>query len=437
MKNILKIIVIVFISVAFVVIMLSCKKDKATPPILTTAEPSEITQKTVTCGGNITSDGGEEIIIAGICWSTSANPSIKDKHTNDAKEPGSFTSKLTGLVPDTKHFIRAYAYNKAGAGYGNEVTFTTSPIALATLTTSDVTSITSNSAISGGNITDDGGGIITARGVCWAKYANPTVTGEHTTDGTGTGGFISNINCLSFATTYYVRAYAINSAGTTYGDQQIFTTPGTNPIIFNPDLTYGSVSDLDGNCYKTIQIGTQTWMAENLKTTKYNNGDLIGTTTPMELDISNESTPSYQWSYSESHTAVYGRWYTWYAVTDTRNVCPTGWHVPSNVEWTTLIDYFGETSVAYDKLRESGNTHWRYCMSAPDVSNENGFTALPGGIRPPSFYDHYIGEMGNFWSTTEYDVLSARSLDLGFCFGELSQSTTSKKYGLSIRCLKD
>lgn len=76
-------------------------------------------------------------------------------------------------------------------------------------------------------------------------------------------------------------------------------------------------------------------------------------------------------------------------------------------------------------------------MSAPDVSNESGFTALPGGIRPPSFYDHFIGEMGNFWSTTEYDVLSAKSLDLGFCFGELGQSTTSKKYGLSIRCLKD
>lgn len=422
MKNILKIIVIVFISVAFVVIMHSCKKDKATPPILTTVEPSEITRKTVTCGGNITSDGGEEIIIAGICWSTSANPSIKDKHTNDTKDLGSFTSNLTGLTPNTKYYIRAYAYNKAGEGYGNEITFTTSPIALATLTTADVTSITSSSAISGGNITDDGGGIITARGVCWATNSNPTVTEEHTTDGTGIGSFISNITGLSDGTLYYVRAYATNSAGPAYGTQVQLLT---------------KVEDADNNLYSTVVIGTQVWMAENLKTTRYNNGDLIGTTSPMELDIYNESTPSYQWSYSESHTAVYGRWYTWYAVTDTRNVCPTGWHVPSNVEFKTLMDYFGDKKVAYDKLRESANAHWRYCMGAPDVSNESGFTALPGGIRPPSPYDHYIGEMGNFWSTTEYDVLNARSLDFGFCPWDLSQSPTNKKYGLSVRCLKD
>ena len=411
MKNILKIIFIVFISVAFVVIMHSCKKDKATPPILTTAEPSEITQKTVTSGGNITSDGGEEIIIAGICWSTSANPSVKDKHTNDAWEIGSFTSNLIGLTPNTKYYIKAYAYTKAGVGYGNLVSFTTLPIAGATLTTTEVTFITFNSALSGGDITSDGGATVTAYGVCWSVSQNPTIDDSHTTDGAGIGSFTSDMNCLSYATTYYVRAYATNSVGTVYGDQQSFTTQGTNPIIFNPNLTYGSVTDMDGNCYKTIQIGTQTWMAENLKTTKYNNGDLIGTTTPMELDISDENTPSYQWSYySESNTAVYGRWYTWYAVTDTRNVCPTGWHVPSNVELTTLINYFGDKNVAYDKLRESGNTHWRYCMGAPDVSNECGFTALPGGIRPPIFYDHYIGEMGNFWSTTEYDVLNARSL---------------------------
>lgn len=102
-----------------------------------------------------------------------------------------------------------------------------------------------------------------------------------------------------------------------------------------------SVKDIDGNAYRTITIGTQVWMAENLKTTRYRNGDLIETTTPATLDIEGERTPEYQWAYdgNESNVATYGRLYTWYVATDSRNVCPTGWHVPSDDEWIVLTDY--------------------------------------------------------------------------------------------------
>jgi uncharacterized protein (TIGR02145 family) len=108
-----------------------------------------------------------------------------------------------------------------------------------------------------------------------------------------------------------------------------------------PDKKPSTVTDGDGNIYGKVIIGTQVWLTENLKTTKYRNGDLIGTTTPAGLDIYDEVTPKYQWAYAgnEDNVATYGRLYTWYAITDTRNVCPTGWHVPSDAEWLTLENY--------------------------------------------------------------------------------------------------
>jgi lysophospholipase L1-like esterase len=239
MRNSIKLVGLFFLMLT--VLLHSCKKDKATPPILTTTEPTSITQKTVTSGGNITSDGGEDIIVAGICWSTSTGTSVKDNHTNDAKEVGSFESKLTGLTPNTKYYLKAYVYTKAAVSYGNEVSFTTLPIAGATLTTTEVTSITTNSAISGGNITSDGGGTISARGVCWSNSANPTTENSHTSDGTGTGSFASNITGLTANTTYHVRAYAINSAGTAYGSDVSFTTAVTPTT---PTITTAAVSDI-------------------------------------------------------------------------------------------------------------------------------------------------------------------------------------------------
>ena len=197
------------------------------------------------------------------------------------------------------------------------------------------------------------------------------------------------------------------------------------------------MADINGNVYKTIANGTQIWMAENLKTTRYRNGDLIGTTTPAILNIISESTPKYQWAFdgNESNVAIYGRLYTGYAVTDSRNVCPTGWHLPADAEWSTLTTHLGGADVAGDKLKETGLGHW---LSPNTIStNSSGFTALPGSIR----YDYggfsSIGDYGGWWSATDYSATDAYMRSLYYTFSSVNRGHSNKRNGLSIRCVKD
>ncbi|OFY61042.1 MAG: hypothetical protein A2Y71_08580 [Bacteroidetes bacterium RBG_13_42_15] len=201
------------------------------------------------------------------------------------------------------------------------------------------------------------------------------------------------------------------------------------------------VMDIDANTYNTVGIGSQLWMAENLKTTKYRNGDLIGTTDPATLDIDAETTPEYQWAANgnESNVTVYGRLYTWYAANDSRDVCPTGWHVPSDEDWTTLATYLGGGDVAGGKLKETGTTHW----VSPNLgaTNETGFTALPGGIRQDNIFI-YFGDIAGFWwsSTTATEITTppyAYYRSMGYSNSGLTKNAGTKHYGLSVRCIKD
>ncbi len=206
------------------------------PPTVTTSSVTDITQISANCGGNVTSGGGADVTARGVCWSTSQNPTIDDSKTTDGTGTGTFTSSLTGLIPDTTYYVRAYATNSAGTGYGSQKQFHTPPNpVLPTVTTSSVTDITQTSASCGGNVTSDGGADVTARGVCWSTSQNPTIDDSKTTDGTGTGTFSSNLTGLSPDTTYYVRAYATNSAGTGYGSQVEFhTSNGSSHWSFSP-----------------------------------------------------------------------------------------------------------------------------------------------------------------------------------------------------------
>lgn len=203
------------------------------------------------------------------------------------------------------------------------------------------------------------------------------------------------------------------------------------------DQESADIIDGDGNSYTSVTIGTQTWMVENLKTTKYLNGDLIGTTNPATLNISGESTPKYQWaSYgNEGNVPVYGRLYTWYAVTDSRAVCPKGWHVPSDSEWTTLSTYLGGENVAAGKLKEQGTTHW----TTPNTgaTNEYGFTAIPAGDRDPSSGFWAFGTSSLWWSATEYDAISVYCRALNSNSSSVENFHGGKKSGFAVRCLKN
>ena len=197
-------------------------------PTVVTSDVAEITTNSATCGGNVTSDGGADVVERGICWSTNANPTINDNHVASGSGMGSYTASMTGLASNTIYHVRAYATNEAGTAYGENKTFTTleggGTIVLPTVTTADVTEITSESAVSGGEVTSDGGGNVTSRGVCWSTSPNPTIEDSFTTDGNGIGSFVSDLTGLSSSTTYYVRAYATNEAGTAYGLDKEFTT---------------------------------------------------------------------------------------------------------------------------------------------------------------------------------------------------------------------
>ncbi len=305
------------------------------------------------------------------------------------------------------------------------------------LTTTAVTDITGTTAKSGGTITSDGGATITARGACWSTSQSPTISDNKTTDGTGIGTFVSNISSLTATTTYYLRAYATNSNGTGYGSVISFTTT---------DVFSTFTDSRDGTVYKTVSIGDQIWMAENLKylpsVTGPDSGSLI---TPYYYvhgysgtDINAaKSTPNY---------TTYGVLYNWPAAmagsssssfnpSGVQGVCPPGWHLPSDAEWTELTDYLGGEGESGAKLKETGNTHWDNPNTG--TTNETGFTALPGGNRGYDGTFGGIGGYGYWWSASETITSKAWGRGLSSSYSGVYRDHYNKELGYSVRCLKD
>ena len=400
-------------------------------PSLTTKLVTSIGTNSAVSGGEITSEGGLAITEKGVCWSTTTNPTIADNKSMEGAGTDSYTSKLDGLEDGVTYYVRAYATNSKGTNYGNEVSFTTFAFNKPTLTTNSISDISVSGAVSGGVISSDGGAPITAKGICWSTTSNATIANNKTNEGIGVVSFTSQITGLQEGVMYYVRAYATNSKGTSYGQEVSFKT-------FNSST---SITDIDGNIYKKVTIGTQTWMAENLKTSKYNDGTVIPNITD-NTNWTNLTTGA--WSYYNNdavNNAKYGKLYNWYAVSSStngnKNVCPTGWHVPTDAEWTVLTDYLGGKSVAGGKMKEVGTTSWN--SPNTDATNISLFTGLPGGNRYGDGSYDLIGDYGYWWSSTEANTSQAWALGLGYRsdYASIDSYFNFKYFGLSVRCLRD
>jgi uncharacterized protein (TIGR02145 family) len=293
------------------------------------------------------------------------------------------------------------------------------------VTTDHVTNIGKTTATCGGTVSSDGGADVTGRGVCWSTIQSPTISDSLTLDGAGTGKFTSSLTGLTVNTRYYYRAYATNSEGTAYGDEKSFTT------------RTDTFTDVDGNIYNSQTIGSQQWMVENLRTTRFNDGtDIPQVTDTTAWDTLD--TPGYCWydNNPSKNKATYGAFYNWYTI-NTEKLCPDGWHVPSNEDWFDLANYLGGEMLAGGKLKDIGESYWKSPNTA--ASNITGFSALPGGLRGDNGVFGYMGNLGAWWASdgSVYYPDKASFWTLTYNSGSLIYGTWPKVSGFSVRCLKD
>jgi uncharacterized protein (TIGR02145 family) len=616
----------------------TCRENKTAPRGLITASVTEISCTTALSGGAVMNDGGASVISMGVCWDTSAYPTIDNNRTTESGGLGSFTSNITQLIPHTTYFVRSYATNNEGTSYGAAISFITlgeAPVAVtteatailftsaslngtvnanflsttvtfeygtttnygnsidasqSTLTgdstthvninltgllpgtvynfriktvndlgtvygdnysfktlipiayTSEATNITVTSATLNGlanphglnsslvfmygqdippynevvyndssaaipsstnadeetpiistmaglkpgteyhyflkmvndlgtfkssyrifrtltptvtttSATKISGSSATLKGIVNASNADLHLHFEYEKDVNSTGNKTISatpynvsgntdkeasafITGLSAATKYSYRFVAVTSGGFVAGYYKSFTTKG---LVFNTSLVYDTIWDIEDNPYLSIQIGTQTWMAENLKTTKYNDGTSItGFTTDMP-----STTGAYRWyGNSGDYSADYGAMYNWSAVSSGK-LCPVGWHVPDDDDWTQLVTYLGGETIAGGKLKETGTTHWNSPNSGAD--NSSGFSAVGAGnnqdmfgLTDPWGSQWNLKVLSYFWSDTDCDNDCARVFILhDNSAGTQLSGSYSKKYYCSVRCLKN
>ena len=395
-------------------------------PTVTTNSVTNITSNSATCGGNVTSGNGT-VSARGICWSETSEPKINNLYSEESNEGtgiGSFTSSMTNLKANTTYYVRAYATNEAGTSYGAQKSFTTlgeePEIVLPTVTTNSVTNITSNSATCGGNVTSDGNGTVTARGICWSETSEPKINNlysEESNEGTGTGSFTSSMTNLKANTTYYVRAYATNEAGTSYGDVKSFKTLPSTGIA---------------NGHDWVDLG----LPSGLKWATCN----VGANSPED----------------------YGKYYAWgETITKSEyNVdnCPTFGLSISQLQTQGYIDSEGNLTAQYDAARANWGGTWRMPTKAEqeellnncswtwttrngvngyNVEGPNGNSIfLPAaGYRDGSSLS-YGGIYGFYWSSTPYDDSSYVNYAYSLHFNDGFEAVDwdyNRTYGLTVR----
>ena len=392
---------------------------------VTTNNVTSITANSAVCGGNVSSDGGNTITARGICWSTSQKPTTEDNATYSGTGIGSFTANITGLEEGTTYYVRAYAVNSQGTAYGTQKTFTTTTTGsgsseeLPTVTTNGVTSVTENSAVCGGNVTSDGNATVTVRGVCWSTSQNPTTNDNTTYNGSDTGSFTSNISGLTAGTTYYVRAYAVNSQGTAYGMQKTFTTTTTGGGGGGGGATTGTI-----NGHDWVDLGLPSglkWATCNVGANQphgYGNYYAWGeTSTKNSYDEDNSRT------FGKSMSDISGN-----ARYDTaRDNWGRTWRLPTKREMEEL-----ENKCTWQWTTQSGVRGYK-------VTGPNGNSIfLPASGYYMCLSKNRVGEAGYYWtSTPEEPVSHDEAYYLGFKHNSVDVSKFCRYEGRTIRAVKD
>jgi uncharacterized protein (TIGR02145 family) len=401
---------------------------------LTTTVASQITSTSARSGGSISANGGSDITERGVVYATTQNPTTSNTKVNAGTTGiGTYIVNLTGLTSNTTYFVRAYAINSSGTAYGNEISFTTTGGSLATVTTSAATNVAITSASVGGNVTADGGATVTARGVCYGTSPNPTIANSVVNSGSGLGNFTSNLSGLSPATLYYARAFATNAGGTAYGNEISFTTntssgSGCQGLTM---LTY------NGFTYELVEIGSQCWFKENLRTKNYRNGTAIPLVTNNSQWGSDQSGAYTHYDNNASNEAMHGLLYNWHAVGNAAGLCPTGWKVPSDQDLCTLEALLGMTDPCMTENWRGSNQGTRM---KDDVNwngtNETGFSMLGSGNRNGNGTFGNINSNGYIWTSTQ-EGNDAWYRAFGGNRASIQRQKFAKSIGFSVRCVKE
>ena len=399
---------------------------------------TEISYTSFVCNGDVTDSGTYSVTARGFCWSTEPDPVMTGEHLHVGNGAGAFSALLADMQPETTFYVRAYAVNAAGVTYSTPITVSTLSPTIPTVSTDTVNGYNECT----GTVLADGNAPVMQRGFCYDTLPSPTLeNGVVLADGSGLGEFTATLTGLPVGKLYFVRAFATNAKGTAYGNQIHFHASSCDTK---------TLTDYDGNVYNTVAIGTQCWMKENLKTTHYSDGWPIDYRLEGSFD---DGVPYYRYPNNDiNNVGKYGLLYNWAAVTQTlpsgvQGVCPLGWHVPSDAEWTQLKvfvtyqnQYLCNNNTNYIAKSLAATTDWvensNECSIGNDLASNNatGFSALPAG-KSYSESDGY-GAAAFFW-TSSWGYWNPRYYALYVDNANLTANDTRSAVCFSVRCLRD